>query len=222
MRLWSRMPDCSFGVLIPIFSPRHFGEHGWLGDETAESPRVVHRVLGPWHSLLVNIQIWPTCTKLVMIWSRLYTPCVLWRRCLPSYAKISPDAMEAGFPNFQRRPKWALFYCFVGDFRILAYKISAFEMCMIWRKPIATCKIQCQSPRVGWLNFSGLNKTIIRHTTGLLHFPWREPVRPASELAYVRSHVRCETSLATVSPIVYKTTQMNMGLKSFVEIQVWN
>ena len=22
MRLWSRMPDCSFGVLIPIFSPR--------------------------------------------------------------------------------------------------------------------------------------------------------------------------------------------------------
>ena len=35
------------------------------------------------------------------------------------------------------------YYCF-GHYQILAYKISACEVCMIWRKPTEAFKIHCQ------------------------------------------------------------------------------
>ena len=36
--------------------------------------------------------------------------------------------------------KCTLFYCCFGHHLMLAYKISACEVCMIWRKPTETCK----------------------------------------------------------------------------------
>ena len=46
--------------------------------------------------------------------------------------------------------KYTLFYCCFGCYRMLAYKISAYEVCIIWRKPTEALKIHCQSPsRVG-------------------------------------------------------------------------
>ena len=46
-------------------------------EKTMESPRLVHRVHGPWHGLLVSILIGPICTKLVRMWNRLRIPCEL-------------------------------------------------------------------------------------------------------------------------------------------------
>ena len=40
--------------------------------------------------------------------------------------------------------KCTLFYCCFGHYRILAYKISAYKVCIIWRKPTEAFKIHCQ------------------------------------------------------------------------------
>ena len=42
--------------------------------------------------------------------------------------------------------KWALFYCCFCDYRMLAYKITACEVCIIWQEPIRACGIQWKSP----------------------------------------------------------------------------
>ena len=91
----------------------------------------------------------------------------------------------ACYPGFQSLTKWVMFYCCFGDLRILAYKIAAYVVCMIWQKQITACKIQCQLPSRGWINSNGL--TNIYNST--------------------------KHSLAMVSPNIYKMTQMNMGVK---------
>ena len=48
--------------------------------------------------------------------------------------------------------------CLQVHCRTLAQKISAYEVCTIWRIPIAAGKIHCQSPRRGWLNPRSLTK----------------------------------------------------------------
>ena len=43
----------------------------------------------------------------------------------------------------QNKCLWTLFHWCFGDCRMLAYKISACEVCIVWLKPIAACKIWC-------------------------------------------------------------------------------
>ena len=81
MRLWSRMSDCSFEELIPIFSSRCSGPPETTfgletGNETLRNLIESFTVHGPWHGLLVSIMIGPACTKLVRLWNRLCIPCV--------------------------------------------------------------------------------------------------------------------------------------------------
>ena len=87
---------------------------------------------------------WLRCTKRVcwLRWGTYYIPCV-WR------TKIMLMQTEQAFPNLeveQNEGRWTQIYCCFCDCRILAYNISACEVCIIWRKPIAACKIQCHSP----------------------------------------------------------------------------
>ena len=103
-------------------------------------------------ALVVSIPIWPTGTKLVRMWKRRVS-----RIDVGVYhTKISPDT---GYPRLkfeQNKGKWALFYCCLSDWWMLTDKISKCEACVIWRKPIAACKIQLQSLSRGWLNSNGL------------------------------------------------------------------
>ena len=75
-----------------------------------------------------------------------------------------------------------LFYPCVDNCRRLAYKISAYEACMICPKLIAACKIHYKSPS--------------RRPDGLTMLDWF-PVHEATlsayirESAYVRSHMGC-------------------------------
>ena len=59
-------------------------------------------------------------------------------------AKNNAYVNKAGWPNFgngtRYKGKCALFYCCFDHYRMLAYKISACEVCMICRKPTEACK----------------------------------------------------------------------------------
>ena len=78
--------------------------------------------------------------------------------------------------------KCTLFYSCFGNCPRLAYKISAYEVCIICPKLIAACKIHCKSPS--------------RRPDGLTTLDWFT-VHEATlsvymrELACVRSHVGC-------------------------------
>ena len=69
----------------------------------------------------------------------------LWR-CVHC-AKNSATQTKPGTPMLgleDDKGKFTLFYCCFGHYRILAYKISACEVSMIWRKPTEAFKINCQ------------------------------------------------------------------------------
>ena len=56
---------------------------------------------------------------------------------------------------------------------MLAYEISACEVCIIYRKPTETLKIHCQSPSRGLLEASNGHT---KDTTRLFHGPWHDAV----------------------------------------------
>ena len=82
----------------------------------------------------------PFCLGLnvLRMWNRPSIPCVM---CVFT-ALI--NAKEDGIQ--WNKGKWTLFYSCFGNCRLLAYKISTWEVCMIWWKPIAACNIYCKSP----------------------------------------------------------------------------
>ena len=62
-----------------------------------------------------------------------------------------------------------LFYCCFGHYRMLAYKISACEVCIIWQKPTEALKFHCQLPGRGlgsqqWSHYR-YNSTVPRSMT---------------------------------------------------------
>ena len=67
----------------------------------------------------------------------------------------------------QVKGKSTLFYCF-GHYRILAYKISAYEVYMIWWKPTEALKSIAISPS-GWMASNGHTKDITRQFHGRSH-----------------------------------------------------
>ena len=64
----------------------------------------------------------------------------------------------------RNKGKWTLFYSCFCNCRILAYKISACQVCMIWWKLIAACKIHCKKnwPKVkmSWTD-KLMNRTLV-------------------------------------------------------------
>ena len=83
------------------------------------------------------------------MWNRLGIPSVT-RFTALKIAVI--NAKKLGYPCWlSNESTWfqgqcTMFYSCFGNCRRLAYKISAYEMCMICSKLIAACKIRCKSP----------------------------------------------------------------------------
>ena len=106
-----------------------------------ESPGLIR---GLWNGLSVSVMIGPICTELDWdVKQTRYHVCDVW----VYRATNSADAVEVGYPTVgsqENDGKRTLFHCCFGDCRMLVYKFC--DVCIIWRKPIAACKIQCQSP----------------------------------------------------------------------------
>ena len=105
--------------------------------------------------------------------------------------------------------KCTLFYFCFGNYRRLAYKISAYEVCIICPKLFVACKIHCKSPS--------------RQLDGLTTLDWFT-VHKANlsacvrESAYVRSHVGCgglhQTLLLHV-PQVFQRRKSDANIQDF-------
>ena len=119
------------------------------------------------------------------MWNRLGIPSVT-RLTALKIAVI--NAKKLGYPCWLSNEstwfqgKCTLFYSCFGNCRRLAYKISAYEVCIICPKLIAACQIICKSPS--------------RRPDGLTTLDWftvHEATLSAyiRESAYVRSHVGC-------------------------------
>ena len=78
--------------------------------------------------------------------------------------------------------KCSLFYYCFGNCRRLAYKISAYEVCIICSKLIAACKIHCKSPSRRPDSPTMLDWFTVHKATLSAYI---------RESAYVRSHVGC-------------------------------
>ena len=61
---------------------------------------------------------------------------VISKRCV--YCAKKPGVPILEIEHYEG--KCTPFYCRFGHYRMLAYRISACEVCMIWRKPTETCK----------------------------------------------------------------------------------
>ena len=83
-------------------------------------------------------------TKLIRMWNKLGIPCVTHIY----HAKIAPNQTKSAISllEVEKKNKLTLSYCCFGNWRMLVYTKMTCEECIIWLKPIAACKIQCQSP----------------------------------------------------------------------------
>ena len=106
--------------------------------------------------------------------------------------------------------KCTLFYSCFDNCRRLAYKIAAYEVCIICPKLIAACKIHCKSPS--------------RRPGGLTMLDWftvHEATLSAyvRESTYMRSHVGCGTVHQTLLLHVPQIFQSDANKQDF-EIQL--
>ena len=119
------------------------------------------------------------------MWNRLDIPSVT-RFTALKIAVI--NAKKPGYPCWLSnestwfKGKCTLFYSCFGNYRRLAYEISAYKVCIICPKLTAACKIHCKSPS--------------RRTDDLTTLDWftvQEATLSAyiRESAYVQSHVGC-------------------------------
>ena len=125
------------------------------------------------------------------------------------------NAKKPGYPcQMSNESTWfkgkcTLFYSCFGNYRRLAYKISAYEVCIICPKLFVACKIHCKSPS--------------RRPDGLTTLDWFT-VHEANlsayvrESAYVRSHVGCgrvhQTLLLHV-PQIFQRRKSNANKQDF-------
>ena len=124
------------------------------------------------------------------MWNRLGIP--ICDACVYCAKNNADQCKEAGLSLLiveRNKGKRTLFYSCFGNCQMLANKISTCEVCIIWWKLIAACKIQCKSPSQ-------------RHD-GLTTLDWFR-VHGATlsacirESAYVPSHVGCGTVQQTL------------------------
>ena len=89
---------------------------------------------------------WCLCTKLVKDVEQTRYPV-----CDVSVYRAKIALINAGDAGIsllvieRNKGKWTLFYSCFGNCRVLACKILSREVCMIWRKLIAACKIHRKS-----------------------------------------------------------------------------
>ena len=114
------------------------------GQTIPESPRPVH---GPYDTACWWASFHPR--SLLRMWNRLGIPSVTHFTAL----KIAViNAKKLGYPCWLSNEstwfqgKCTLFYSCFSNCRRLAYKISAYEVCIICSKLIAACKIHYKSP----------------------------------------------------------------------------
>ena len=102
------------------------------------------------------------------MWNRLDIPC-----CDVGVENSADRRKQAGiYPDTCWIANEMLYCCF-GNYRMLAYKISACEVCIISRKPTEALKKSIANRRVkDWEASNGHTK----HTTWLFHGPWHDPV----------------------------------------------
>ena len=109
--------------------------------------------------------------------------CQLFRGAIPTAGGIPTHggwrqslvfiALKSGVEIEHDKSKCTPFYCCVVHYRKLAYKISACEVCMIWRKPTETCKnpLPIAESRTGKPAMVAL-----KIQPDCLHGPWHDPV----------------------------------------------
>ena len=101
------------------------------------------------------------------------------------------NSLKCFSANFSTRRhdegKCMLLYCCFGHYRMLAYKISACELCIIWRKPTEALKIHCQLPSGGLGGKPAMVTLKIQLDCSMVHDTtlW--------EFIFVRSHLGCGT-----------------------------
>ena len=132
-----------------------------------------------WHGLLVSILL---CTKLV-------EDVKLTRYSVCDVLKIAViNAKKPGYPcQMSNESTWfkgkcTLFYSCFGNYRRLAPKISAYEVCIICPKLFVACKIHCKSSSWRPDGLTTLDWFTV-HEANLTAY--------VRESAYVRSHVGC-------------------------------
>ena len=160
--------------------------NGWVNNREAGHLRR-HRghydVNVMWHGLLVSIFL---CTKLVEdVKLTRYSVC----DALTTLKIAVINAKKPGYPcQMSNESTWfqgkcTLFYSCFGNYRRLAYKISAYEVCVICPKLFVACKIHCKSPSRQPDGLTTLDRFTV-HEANLTAY--------VRESAYVRSHVGCE------------------------------
>ena len=150
---------------------------GRQGHTVPESPRPDH---GPWHGLLVSKLI-GYMHKVSLNVEQTRYPVMTRHVFIP--LKIAWIPIKLRLSQWVSNPIMALFYCCFCDCRMLAYKITACEVCIIWQEPIRACRIQCESP----------SRQLIEHPIKLDCFTVDGVTLSTciKKSVYVRCHVEC-------------------------------
>ena len=158
---------------------------GRQGQTVPESPRPVH---GPWHGLLVSKLIGHMHEASSNVEQTRY-PVMTRHMFIPLKIAWIPTK-RLGFPNGCRTKLWLMgaVYCCFCNGRMLAYKITACKVCIIWQDPIGACRIQCASPRRRLIELRWSHQDIKLDSFTVDGATLSACIK---ESVYVRCHVEC-------------------------------